>query len=280
MRAAKSMRARSLNQNLLCGLVLLGVIGGAALFADYIVPYPSDVGPLGDLTATNAAPDASHIAGTDVIGRDVFSRVIYAYRVSLLLPVAVLGLAAPVGVAVGLVAGYLGGRLGYVLMRITDIFLSIPALVLAMAIAGYLEPNLTNSMIAVAVMWWPWYARLTYSLARIQSEEGYVLAARTVGASRLHIMLREILPNCLPAIGTKITTDFGFVIIIGASLSFVGLGAQAPTPDLGAMLAEGVQYMPDSWWLAATPALAMLLAVLACNLIGDGLKEIFNDRRD
>ena len=158
-------------------------------------------------------------------------------------------------------------------MRLTDIFLSIPPLVLAMSIMGFLEPTLLNGMLAVTTMWWPWYARLVYNLTRAESQEGYVLAAQTVGASTAHILFLEILPNCAPSILTKMMLDVGFVVLMVASLSFIGLGVQPPTPDLGSMVADGAKYMPDSWWLTIFPALAILLIVLGFNLLGDGIRE-------
>ena len=139
---------------------------------------------------------------------------------------------------------------------------------------GVLEPTLTNAMLAVTAMWWPWYARLVYAISRSEREEGYVLAAEVIGASTRHIVFREILPNCLPAIITKMTLDMGFVIIIASSLSFLGLGVQPPTPDLGSMVAEGARYLPDSWWLTVFPGLAILVAIFGFNLLGDGLREI------
>ena len=187
-------------------------------------------------------------------------------------------IAVPIGVNVGLVAGYLGGWVDYVLMRLTDIFLSIPPLVLAMSIMGFLAPTLINGMLAVTVMWWPWYARLIYNVTRSEAGEGYVLAAEVVGASTSHILFREILPNCWPSILTKMTLDIGFVILIASSLSFLGLGVQPPTPDLGSMVADGAKYMPDAWWLTVFPAIAILLVVLGFNLVGDGLREAFGSR--
>ena len=227
-----------------------------------------------DFVYFNQGPTARNLMGTDLVGRDLFSRILYAFRISLILGVVVLAIAPPIGTLVGLFAGYLGGRAEFVLMRLTDVFLSIPPLVLAIAMMGVLEPTLMNAMLAVTAMWWPWYARLVYNIARSEREEGYVLAAEVIGASTLHITLREILPNCLPAIITKMTLDMGFVIIIASSLSFLGLGVQPPTPDLGSMVAEGARYLPDSWWLTVFPGLAILIAVFGFNLIGDALREI------
>ncbi|MGL5011588.1 MAG: ABC transporter permease [Paracoccaceae bacterium] len=258
----------------LCGAVLVLLVVMAALLADVIAPYPEHAGAVVDFVNFNKPPSSTYLFGTDLVGRDLFSRILYAYRISLLLGVVVLAVAVPVGVALGLMAGYLSGWCEYLIMRVTDVFLSIPPLVLAMSIMGVLEPTLINGMLAVTAMWWPWYTRLVYNIVRGEKVEGYVLAAEVIGASRTHTMFREILPNCLPAIVTKMTLDFGFVILIVSSLSFLGLGVQPPTPDLGSMVADGAKYLPDSWWLSVFPGLAILVAVFGFNLIGDGLRDI------
>ncbi len=258
----------------LLGVVLVTLVVLSAVFADFIAPFPEHRGAVVDFVYFNKPPSARNIMGSDLVGRDLFSRIIYAYRISLILGVVVLAIATPVGTIIGLLAGYIGGKAEFVLMRLTDVFLSIPPLVLAIAMMGVLEPTLMNAMLAVTVMWWPWYARLVYNIARSEREEGYVLAAEVIGASTFHIVFREILPNCLPAVITKMTLDMGFVIIIASSLSFLGLGVQPPTPDLGSMVAEGARYLPDSWWLTVFPGLAILVAVFGFNLIGDALREI------
>jgi peptide/nickel transport system permease protein len=259
----------------LLGLFLIGIVVLSAIFADFIVPFPSHAGAVVDFANNNKPPEWPYLFGTDLVGRDLFSRIVYAYRVSLILSAVVLAIAVPIGVTFGLVAGYVGGWTEYGLMRIADVFLSIPPLVLAMSIMGLLQPTLTNGMLAVTAMWWPWYARLVYNLTRSEKEEGYVLAAEMIGASSAHIIFREILPNCIPSILTKMTLDVGFVILIASSLSFLGLGVQPPTPDLGSMVAEGARYLPDSWWLTMFPGLAILVAVFGFNLVGDALREIF-----
>jgi len=256
------------------GVVLVAAVVISAALADYIAPFPEHRGAVVDFVHFNQGPTARNVMGTDLVGRDLFSRILYAFRISLLLGVVVLAIATPIGTFVGLLAGYLGGRAEFALMRLTDVFLSIPPLVLAIAMMGVLEPTLLNAMLAVTAMWWPWYARLVYNITRSEREEGYVLAAEVIGASTLHVTFREILPNCLPAIITKMTLDMGFVIIIASSLSFLGLGVQPPTPDLGSMVAEGARYLPDSWWLTVFPGLAILVAVFGFNLIGDALREI------
>jgi peptide/nickel transport system permease protein len=256
------------------GVFLVTLVVVCAVFADFIAPFPDHRGAVVDFANFNRAPEWPYVFGTDLVGRDILSRILYAFRISLMLGVVVLAIAVPIGVTVGLVAGYVGGWTEYVLMRVTDVFLSIPPLVLAMSIMGLLQPTLINGMLAVTAMWWPWYTRLVYNLTRAEREEGYVLAAEVIGASKPHIIFREILPNCIPSIITKMTLDMGFVILIASSLSFLGLGVQPPTPDLGSMVAEGAQYLPDSWWLSVFPALAILVAVFGFNLVGDALREI------
>ena len=259
------------------GLSIVTFVILLAIFAPLITPYPEHVGPFTDFANKSKPPSWKYFFGTDKIGRDIFTRCIYGYRISLTLGIVVLSIAAPIGVTMGLCAGYIGKKTELVLMRITDIFLAIPALVLAMSIIGLLDrPNLLYTMIAVSMAWWPWYTRLIYNLTRSIKTEGYIAAAEIMGASKIHIMFREILPNCLPSLLTKITLDLGFVILVGSSLSFLGLGAQPPTPDLGTMVAKGASLLPDIWWYSLFPGFAILIVVLGFNLVGDGLKDMFD----
>jgi peptide/nickel transport system permease protein len=203
------------------------------------------------------------------------SRIFFGFRFSLMMGVVVLSLVVPPGVILGLIAGYYQGTwVDTVIMRTTDIFLAVPPLVLALAIASVLTPNLFNAMLAVSLMWWPWYCRLVYGLASTLRNEFFVASAETIGASRFHILFREILPNCISPIFTKMSLDMGWVILIGSSLSFVGLGVQPPRPGLGTMVADGSKYLPDQWWIAVFPALAIVLVVLGFNLLGDGLRDM------
>ena len=263
----------------------LSIVGGMtvliiilmAIFAPYIVPYPDHATkPFTDFANASQPPSQENYFGTDEIGRDVYSRTIYGFRFSISIGLAVLALVVPVGVFLGLVAGYYQGtRIDTAIMRVTDIFLAVPPLILALAIASVLEPNLTHSMLAVSLMWWPWYTRLVYGLASAQRNEHYVSSAEIIGASTPHILFREILPNTLSPIFTKMSLDMGWVIIIGASLSFVGLGVQPPKPGLGTMVASGAKYLPDLWWISLFPALAIVVLVLGFNLLGDGLRDMF-----
>lgn len=261
------------------GFAIMATIVLGAIFAPVVTPYPLHAGAIVDVANAGKPPSLAHPFGTDTIGRDILTRTMFAYRVSLMLGVVVLALAAPVGVIVGLLAGYFAGWRETAFMRITDVFLSIPPLVLALAILGFLKPSLINAMIAVSAMWWPWYARLTYNVTRQVATEDYVAAAEVVGASSFHILFREILPNCAAPIVTKMTLDLGFVILLGSSLSFLGLGVQPPTADLGSMVAEGAKYLPDLWWLAVFPGLAILVAVLGFNLMGDGMHDLMDVQR-
>ncbi|MGB9802830.1 ABC transporter permease [Desulfofundulus sp.] len=265
----------SRNRLSVVGLVIVVVIVMAAVLAPYIAPYPEHAGKFVDYGHASLAPCRAHLFGTDIFGRDILSRIIFAFRGALLMAVLVLAIAVPVGVFLGLLAGYYrGSLLDTIIMRITDIFLSVPPLLLALAIAAVLEPNLTNAMIAVTIMWWPWYTRLVYGMATSLRNEYFVTAAELIGASRFHILFREILPNCLSPIFTKMALDVGWVILIGAALSFVGLGEQPPTPALGQMVSDGTRYMPDLWWMTVFPSLAIAVMILGFNLLGDGIRDM------
>jgi len=260
---------------LIGALIVLSVIL-AAIFAPILAPSPESAGSFVDFRNRHAAPSWAHPMGTDNVGRDVFSRVLFGYRVSLGLVVGVLGVAVPFGVVLGLAAGYFGGWVETTIMRFTDIMLALPPLAMALAITAVLSPNLVNAMIAITLLWWTWHTRLIYRIVKGQMNEDYVEAARVAGASHMHILFRELLPNCFSAVAVKISLDAGFVILFGASLSFLGLGIQPPTPDLGTMVATGAEYMPEMWWQALTPGMAILYAILGFNLLGDGLRDMLD----
>ncbi|WP_448956491.1 ABC transporter permease [Labrys neptuniae] len=266
----------SRNPTAVIGAAIVVVCLLAAILAPYITPYPSHVGAVVDFRARHLPPSLAHWFGTDDVGRDIFSRVIFGMRISLLLAGVVLGIAIPIGSALGIVAGYYGGWVEIVIMRITDIALAIPPLVMALAVAAVMSPNLINAMLAIAALWWTWHTRLVYSITRQLRDQEFVEAAETLGASKLHILFREILPNCISAIAVKTSLDCGFVILVGASLSFLGLGIQPPTPDLGTMVASGASFLPDHWWESVLPGSAILFLALGFNLLGDGLRDLFD----
>jgi peptide/nickel transport system permease protein len=257
------------------GLVSVLLVVFLAVFSPWVAPHPESWAKWVDFKNALLAPSWDHPFGTDVFGRDILSRVFFGFRYDLLMAVSILVLVVPLGTVIGLIAGYYrGSLLDTVIMRITDIFLAIPSIVLALAICAMLEPTLFNSMMAVSVLWWPWYTRLAYGIASSLKNEYFVQAAELTGASTPHILFREILPNCISPIFTKMTLDVGWVILIGSTLSFVGLGAQEPIPALGTMVAAGTKYMPDYWWMTIFPAIAIAFTILGFNLLGDGLRDL------
>ena len=266
----------SRNRMSIVGLFTVLLVTFLAVFAPLVAPHPEHASAFVDFANASRPPCLHYPFGTDVVGRDILSRIFFGFRFSLSMGVVVLSLVVPPGVILGLVAGYDQGTwLDTVIMRITDIFLAVPPLVLALAICSVLTPNLFNAMLAVSLMWWPWYCRLVYGLASTLRNEFFVASAETIGASKFHILLREILPNCISPIFTKMSLDMGWVILIGSALSFVGLGVQPPRPGLGSMVAGGSKYLPDQWWISVFPALAIVLVVLGFNLLGDGLRDMF-----
>jgi len=247
-----------------------------ALAAPLLAPYPPD--------ATHPemalqAPSLHHLFGTDQVGRDVFSRVIYGARVSPLVALLVLAFACAVGIPLGVLAGYFGGAGDEVIMRVTDIFLAFPSLLLALAFAAVLPPSLTSLTIALTITWWPWYARLVRGQAASVAGRPYVEACRALGIPSWRILLRHVLPNSVTPVIVQVSLDFGGVILTASALSFLGLGAQDPTPDWGLMVAEGENYFTTQWWLVTFPGLAILVTALAFTLLGDGLRDVLDPKR-
>ena len=264
------------NPAALIGATIVISVTMLAIFAPILSPSPQSAGSFVDFAHRHHPPSAEFWFGTDNVGRDIFTRVIFGYRISLSLVVGVLGFAVPFGVTLGLLAGYFGGRTEFIIMRFTDVMLAIPPLAMALAITAVLSPSLVNAMIAITMLWWTWHTRLIFRIVKAQMSEDYVEAAKVAGASHAHIMFRELLPNCISAISVKISLDAGFVILFGAALSFLGLGVHPPTPDLGTMVSTGSEYLPEFWWEALMPGLAILYAILGFNLLGDGLRDMMD----
>ncbi|HVD31548.1 MAG TPA: nickel transporter permease [Methylomirabilota bacterium] len=255
--------------------VLIAVFALCALFAPLLAPYD----PLfQDLGIRLTPPSPEHWLGTDSLGRDILSRILYGARISLLVGVVVVVSAGLVGTAIGLVAGYVGGFVDEALMRLTEVFLAFPALILAMAIAGALGPSLTNAIIAIAAVTWAVYARLTRGQILSLRRREFVEAARAMGATQMRIVVRHLLPNALAPLMIQASFDLGSSIIAAAGLSFIGFGAQPPTPEWGVMISEGRNYISTQPWLSLFPGLAILLAVGSFNLLGDGLRDAFDPR--
>jgi len=259
----------------LVGLVIaLGIIL-VAVFAPQVAPYPEDVDSV-HFDRTFRPPSREFLFGTDEVGRDVLSRVIFGTRISLRIGASVLAIALAIGVPLGLIAGYMGGMLNTVIMRITDTFLSIPPLVLAMAVSAVLTPTMENSIFAIAFSWWPWYTRLIQGQVLSIKEEAYIEASRAAGANPVYTIFKEILPNCLSILIVKVTLDIGYAILTGAVLGFLGLGVRPPTPEWGTMASKGRLHLPTRWWLTTFPGLAIFITVLGLNLLGDGLRDAFD----
>ncbi len=267
----------SLNKLSVVGLVIIILVVLCALCYKFIVPYPEDVGAVVKFSEALEAPSADHILGTDATGRDMFSRIIYAFRGALTMGIGCLLIVVPLGGILGLIAGYWNGKfISNFIMRLADIFLALPALILVMCVSSIMEASLSNAMLALSVSWWPWYTRLVYGIVVSTRNETYIRSAEVLGASRAHILLREILPNTLSPILTKVTLDMGWAVMAGATLSYVGMGEQPPTPSLGSMVNSGINFLPDQWWMSVFPALAIMLIVLGFNLTGDGIKDMLS----
>ncbi len=268
----------SLNKLSVVGLAIIILVVLCALCYKFIVPYPEDVGAVVKFSEALEGPSADHILGTDATGRDMFSRIIYAFRGALTMGIGCLLIVVPLGGILGLIAGYWNGKfISTFIMRLADVFLALPALILVMCVSSIMEASLSNAMLALSVSWWPWYTRLVYGIVVSTRNETYIRSAEVLGASRAHILLREILPNTLSPILTKVTLDMGWAVMAGATLSYVGMGEQPPTPSLGAMVNSGISFLPDQWWMSVFPALAIMLIVLGFNLTGDGIKDMLSN---
>lgn len=264
-----------LTQAAFIAVILLIVV---ALVAPYIVPYPTHIARENNPQDKLMAPSSNYWFGTDELGRDIFSRVLYGTRISLQTALLAVGLALLIGVPLGAVAGTIGGYVDEILMRITDVFLSFPPLLLAIAISAFLGPSLRNAMLAIAISWWPWYARLVRGQAISIKERQFVRAAKAIGSSTSKIIFQHVVPNCISPIIVQASMDIGGVILTIASLSFLGLGAQAPTPEWGLMVSTSRNYFLNAWWYSIFPGLAIFITVLAFNLLGDGLREILDPK--
>jgi peptide/nickel transport system permease protein len=260
------------------GLAVIVITILMAVFAPWIAPYPEQGRGASNLKERFEAPSTQHLMGTDREGRDVLSRMIFGARIPLIISFVVTAAIVIIGVPLGGLAGYYGGKIDEVIMRITDIFLAFPSLILAIAFVAFLGPSIRNVMIAIVVSWWPWYTRLVRGMAVSLRERPYVEAARTMGVGNFTIIRRHILPNALGPVIVQMTLDIGTVILAVAGLSFVGLGAQPPTPEWGLMVAEGREYILQQWWIGTFPGLAILILVLAFNLVGDGLRDVLDPR--
>jgi peptide/nickel transport system permease protein len=275
-RAYMTWRQFSANRLAVVGLGIIIVLLVVAAFADVLAPYPFDIG---DLRGSSLKPPSwEHWMGTDDQGRDILSRIIYGSRLTLYVVVLVAILAAPIGLLVGTVAGYSGGWVDTILMRITDIFLAFPKLILALAFVAALGPGIENAVIAIAITSWPPYARIARAETMTVRKSDYIAAVRLMGASPARIVIRHIMPLCISSLIVRVTLDMAGIIITAAGLGFLGLGAQPPSPEWGAMIASGRRFLLDQWWVSAMPGMAILIVSLGFNLLGDGLRDALDPR--
>ncbi len=275
-RAYNTWRTFARNRLALLGLAIVLLLVMVAIFAPWLAPQSPTVGDLGN--ARLLPPSSTHWFGSDDQGRDILSRVIHGARITLYVVLLVAVLAAPIGLLVGTVAGYAGGWLDAVLMRITDIFLAFPRLILALAFVAALGPGIENAVIAIAITSWPPYARIARAETLTIRGSDYIAAVKLIGASPARIVVRHIMPMCLSSVIVRVTLDMAGIILTAAGLGFLGLGAQPPTPEWGAMIANGRQYVLDQWWVAAAPGAAIFLVSLAFNLLGDGLRDALDPK--
>jgi len=262
----------------MAGLLIVLILAVIAIAAPAIVPYPQDA--IGGLhtAARFAPPSAAHWFGTNEVGQDMFTLVLMGTRISLFASLAVVVLAAVAGTLVGAIAGYFGGWIDEALMRFTDLVLTIPSLILAMAVAASLGAGLGNMIVAISLSWWPGFARLVRGEVLSKKEELFIVAAHALGAGAGRILRRHVLPNIASPIIVKMSLDMGFALLTVASLGFIGIGVKPPTPEWGLQLAVARPNMPDFWWTAIFPGLAIFLSVFGFNLLGDGLRDVLDPK--
>lgn len=270
-----TLRILSRNPSAVAGAIVIGGMTFMALFSGLLAPYDPIRISLSDRLSP---PSAVHLFGTDEMGRDILSRVMHGARISLRIGFIVVFIAGVTGSIIGAVAGYFGGRVDNIIMRIMDIILSFPSLVLAMALAAAMGPSLTNAIMAVAFVMIPKFARMVRGEALAVKEMPFVAAARVSGARPVWIIFNHLIPNCLNSVIVLATLTLGDTILIAASLSFIGLGAQPPAPEWGAMISVGRKFLMDQWWYATFPGVFILITVVGFNILGDALRDVLDPR--
>ncbi len=280
---AAAGRAYRISQELLhnplavVGSIIITVLIVTALFAPWVAPETYD-GQL--LDRRLLPPSADHWMGTDQLGRDIFSRVVYGTRITLMIVALVAVISAPLGLLIGAVSGYFGGWIDRTLMGITDVFLSMPKLVMALAFAAALGPGIENAIIAIAITTWPAYARIARAETLTIRNAEFIAAARLLGASHTRIITRHVLPLCTSSMIIRVTLDMAGIILTAAGLGFLGLGAQPPSPEWGAMISDGRAFIYDQWWVATMPGLAIIVVSLGFCFLGDGLRDVLDPKSE
>jgi peptide/nickel transport system permease protein len=261
---------------LLGALIVLGLVV-CAVFAPYLATHPEAVIEV-DPAHRLRPPGGEYLLGTDRMGADIYSRLLFGARVTIVIALVAVGTAVAVGVPLGLIAGIRDGLVSNIIMRVADIFLAVPQIVLAIAIAQTLGPSLPNVILALSATFWPWFTRLVYAETRSVRGETFIEATEALGASPARVLWLHILPNILSPIIVRITLGMGFTILTAAALGFLGLGAPPPTPEWGRTIAESREFLPDAWWYAAAPGFAIFLVVIGFNMLGDGLRDLLDPR--
>ena len=265
------------DRSALIGLLLIALLVAAALLAPLLSTHPDDVFELHPSQRLQA-PSGTHWLGTDRMGADVYSRLLFGARITILIGLIAVGASLLIGVPIGLVAGYYHGWASDALMRVSDIFLAVPQVVLAIAIAQTLGPSLPNVILALSVTYWPWFARVVYAETRALQKEAFVESTAALGASPWRLTVLHVLPNIASPIIVRSSIGMGFTILTAAALGFLGLGPPPPTPEWGRTIAESREFLPDAWWYAAAPGVAIFLTVMGFNLLGDGLRDALDPR--
>lgn len=271
------------NRLFMIGLVITAFLFLLALFAPLIATHPGDVYGEIRLSERLQPPSVEHLMGTDNYGRDIFTRVVYGARISLLAGIGIIAIAVIIGLPLGLIAGYYGGKIDEIIMRICDGFLSFPYLLLPIIIGAYFKGSLEIDMMVVnvfvlGIIWWPGYVRLLRSQVLIVREQLYIEAAKSIGVKDSTIIFRHVISNSISPLSVQISLDIGYAILASASLSFIGIGATPPTAEWGYMISASRPYFNEFWWTTLFPGLAIFLAVIAFNLLGDGLREIIDPK--
>ncbi|MFJ5368388.1 nickel transporter permease [Bosea sp. CER48] len=263
------------NPMAVCGLAIIILLLLVAAFAPLIAPFD----PIAQaLDKRLLPPSATNWFGTDALGRDIFSRIVYGTRITLVIVLLVVVTVGPFGLLIGAVSGYFGGWVDRLLMRITDVFLAFPRLVLALAFVAALGPGIVNAIIAIAITTWPPYARVARAETMVIRNQDYIEAMRLQGASRARIICKHVVPMCMPSLIVRTTFDMAGIILTAAGLGFLGLGAQPPMPEWGAMISAGREQIFDQWWVATFPGIAICVVALGFNLLGDGLRDVMDAR--
>jgi len=265
------------DRSAMIGLILILALVLCALLAPVLATHPDDLFELHPAKRLRA-PSAEHLMGTDRMGSDIYSRLLFGARITILIGIIAVGASLVIGVPIGLLAGYYHSWVSDLLMRVSDIFLAVPQVVLAIAIAQTLGPSLPNVILALSVTYWPWFARLVYAETRSLQNEVFVESTAALGASPFRLVVLHVLPSIASPIIVRASIGMGFTILTAAALGFLGLGPPPPTPEWGRTIAESREFLPDAWWYALAPGLAIFLTVMGFNLLGDGLRDVLDPR--